>query len=311
MVKAMSRPSACSHVGGPDRPEQALLEPVDDDPHVEPMQDPATRSRSSWRRARWRLGDAQFGDQQDEVGPRQQRQRPVGPVGRQVDEHRPELARRELDDLDASARWSRASSGIIVARRGDDLEPAGMRGRRRAQQFAVEPRAGLDQVGERQLRPQAELEGGVAELDVEVDQAGFAADASPRSAAKRIASWSSSAVAPTPPSLLITLTILPCAGVADCAACADAHPRIGASDGFQLGDVERQRHDVVRAGADQRADERQRRLIGGGDQRRLRGRCQLLEALDRRRLVADRPGRPRPRCRPGPPDRSGRSPDQR
>ena len=56
-----------------------------------------------------------------------------------------------------------------------------MLGRGRAQQVAVEPRSGLEQIGQRQLGLQAELEGDVAELDVEIDQAGFAAGARPRS----------------------------------------------------------------------------------------------------------------------------------
>ena len=49
-----------------------------------------------------------------------------------------------------------------------------MLGGRGPEQIAVEPRSGLEQVGQRQLRPQAELEGDIAELDVEIDQAGFA-----------------------------------------------------------------------------------------------------------------------------------------
>src|SRR6185369_14851993 len=59
-------------------------------------------------------------------------------------------------------------------RRGNDLEPAGMVGRGCSKQRAVEPVPGLEQVDQRQLWPQAELEGDVAELDVEVDQAGLA-----------------------------------------------------------------------------------------------------------------------------------------
>ena len=99
-------------------------------------------------------------------------------------------------------------------RRGNDLQPAGMRRGRRAQQVAVDPRPGLDQVGERQAGPQAKLEGGVAELHVEVDQARFAAALRFAAPANRIASCVSSAVAPTPPTLLMTLTSL-----------ADAPPR--------------------------------------------------------------------------------------
>jgi hypothetical protein len=52
---------------------------------------------------------------------------------------------------------------------------------------SVEP-APLEQVEQRELGPQAELEGDVAELDVEVDQAGLAP--LPASlCANRIASW--------------------------------------------------------------------------------------------------------------------------
>ena len=46
---------------------------------------------------------------------------------------------------------------------------------------------------------------GIAELDVEIDQAGLAAERG-LPAAKRAASWPSSAVAPTPPSLLMIAT---------------------------------------------------------------------------------------------------------
>ena len=49
-----------------------------------------------------------------------------------------------------------------------------MLGGGRPKQIAVEPRSGLEQVGQRQLGAQAELEGDIAELDVEIDQAGFA-----------------------------------------------------------------------------------------------------------------------------------------
>ena len=48
--------------------------------------------------------------------------------------------------------------------------------RRRAQQLAVEPFPRIDQVEKVQLRQQAKLEGGIAELHVEIDQAGFATD---------------------------------------------------------------------------------------------------------------------------------------
>ena len=145
-------------------------------------------------------------------------------------------------------------------------------------QIAVEARAGVEQVAERQLRPQAELEGGIAELDVEIEQADFAPDASPLLSANWIASWLSSAVAPTPPTLLITLTSLPIAAAR--VACDGKLIADGGQRGFQIVDIERQRHNVVRAGPDQRPDERQRRLIGGGDQRGFRGRGKLLEALD-------------------------------
>ena len=64
-----------------------------------------------------------------------------------------------------------------------------MLGGRRPQQIAVEPRSGLEQVGQGQLGAQAELEGDIAELDVEVDQAGFALASGLACSANRIASW--------------------------------------------------------------------------------------------------------------------------
>ena len=54
---------------------------------------------------------------------------------------------------------------------------------------------------------------------------------------------------------------------------------------LDLRNVERERQHVVRAGADQRADERQRRLVDGRDQRRPALLGKQLEALDRARIV--------------------------
>src|SRR5688572_23082657 len=55
----------------------------------------------------------------------------------------------------------------------------------------------------------------------------------------------------------------------------------GIERGLELGDVERQWKDVVRPGTDQRTDERQRWVIGGGDQRGAGRRDQPLEPLYR------------------------------
>ena len=144
-----------------------------------------------------------------------------------------------------------------------------MIGGRRAQQVAVEPRARFEQVGKRQLRLQAELEGDIAELHVEVDQAGFAADAPAsllREADRELAQQRRRA---DPADALDHADQLgrarrPRAWRACRMLVADRRQR-----GFKLFDVERQRNDVVRAGADQRSDERQRRIVGRGDQRRL------------------------------------------
>ncbi len=143
-----------------------------------------------------------------------------------------------------------------------------MVGRGRAQQVAVEPRPGFEQIEQRQLRPQPELERDVAELHVEVDQAGFAAARRfvLREADRELACIS--AVAPTPPTLLMTVTSLALSACRSFATLADlvAERR---ERGFEIIDAERQRHDVVRAGADQRPHQRQRRIVGSGDERRV------------------------------------------
>ena len=50
-----------------------------------------------------------------------------------------------------------------------------MIGRRCPQQVAVDPSASVDQVGERQGGPEAELKRGIAELDIQIDEAGLTA----------------------------------------------------------------------------------------------------------------------------------------
>jgi len=55
---------------------------------------------------------------------------------------------------------------------------------------------------------------------------------------------------------------------------------------FEVGHVERKWDDVPGARSDKRADERQRRIIGGRDDRRLGRRRKFGEALDRGRIVA-------------------------
>ena len=235
-----------------------------------------SRSSISWRAHQLELapravqaGNAQLRDQQDEVRPRQQRQRPVGPVGRQVDEHRAELARRDLDDRSSSWSLVSDSSGIIVARRGDDLQAAAdaawsptAAGRRRA---ASRPRSGRQgsSVGRRPSWKAASPNW----TSRSIRQASRPKRASCR--AKRMPSCDSSAVAPTPPSLLMTLTTLACCGLLPLPRAGRDSPRIGVKRGLELDHVERQAARLVRAGADQRADEGKRRVIGGGDQRRL------------------------------------------
>ena len=119
-------------------------------------------------------GNAHLGDEEDQIGARQKRQRPVRPIGRQVDKNGAEFACGQLDDLQqllARQRFQRHHA----RRRGNDVKSARVRCRRGPEQVAVQPRASLDEFGKRQFRRQAQLEGGVAELDVEIDQAGLAA----------------------------------------------------------------------------------------------------------------------------------------
>ena len=156
-----------------------------------------------------------------------------------------------------------------------------MIGRGCPQERAVETRSGLEQIDERQLGLESELEGDVAELDVEVDQAGFAAVRRLLLARSGSRAGLASAVAPTPPTLLMTLTSL--ALPARAAAWLPQLVGQRRERGFEILDAERQRNDVMRARADQRADERQRRIVSGGDQRRVGTTCasfwkRLIEA---------------------------------
>ncbi len=63
------------------------------------------------------------------------------------------------------------------------------------------------------------------------------------------------------------------------------HPADRVERGLQLCRIERERDDIVGAGPDQLADECQRRLIAGGDQRH-RPLRQFLEALHGVRTIA-------------------------
>src|SRR3954453_2653592 len=83
-----------------------------------------------------------------------------------------------------------------------------MLGRCRPEQVAVEAGAGVEQVGEGQLRTHAELERDVAELHVEVDQAGFALVAS-LGLREPDRELTEQCRPPPPPTLLITVTTLP------------------------------------------------------------------------------------------------------
>ena len=87
-----------------------------------------------------------------------------------------------------------------------------MAGGRRAQQIAVEPRAGLDQVAERQARAEARA----GRQRRRTGRRGRSGRLRGRGAlpARRsvIASWVSRAVAPTPPTLLMMLTTLAASG---------------------------------------------------------------------------------------------------
>ena len=80
-----------------------------------------------------------------------------------------------------------------------------------------------------------------------------------------------------PPSLLMKLTSF--AFVATAASerrfsCSVS----GASEVSTSSKLKRQRNDVVRTGPDQRANERQRRFVGGRDQRRLDRSCAASES---------------------------------
>ena len=168
----MSRPSACRTSAG---------RIVRSRPFSKRLTTTRTSSRSrSWACDQVELapgaveaGDAEFGDQQDEVRLGEQRQRPVGPVG-SASRRTPCRTRASQARRSRSAARSKALPAASSRRRGDDVAGRSdarpwwrAAGRRRA---ARRPRAGRPATA----RPQAELEGGIAELDVEVDQAGLA-----------------------------------------------------------------------------------------------------------------------------------------
>ena len=87
------------NVGGTNGAHQALFEPVDDDAQVD-RREVLLAQQIQLAAGAVKAAHAQLGDEQHQVGLREQRQRPVGPVRGQIDEDRPELALRNFDDLD-------------------------------------------------------------------------------------------------------------------------------------------------------------------------------------------------------------------
>ena len=157
-----------------------------------------------------------------------------------------------------------------------------MRSGDRAHQFAVEALARSQNVADRQRRVQPELERGVAELDVEVDQAGLATR-DRFAGGKARGELGQQRGRPDPPLALDDSNdFRPPAARTHALRGDDAADRI--ERGLELGGIERQRHHVVRPGANQLAHKLQRRFIGGGDQRHRPG-GKLGEARDRRRVV--------------------------
>ncbi len=228
-------------------------------------------------------GDAEIRNQQYQVGAGDQRERPVGPVRRQVDENGLEIPLRLVDDREDLIIGDAFERQHFFGR-GDDGQPAGMPDGDRFQQRWIEPCAGGQRIAQRQLGRQTELKGGVAKLYVEVDQAGAAADAL----------------------LLFGITAGELAEERGRAASAtsldDGHQarraglRVdfdvlqllaeGRDGGFDVLQRQGQGKHVMRPAAKECADKRKGRLIGCRDQRHAAGtRRQLLEALDRRRGV--------------------------
>ena len=123
----MSRPSALRTSAGRMVRVSALFEAVDDDANVEFAEVLRIEAAAAGVFARLRPATRQFGDQQHQVRPRDQRQRPVRPVRRKVDEDRAEFARRKVDD---ASRWSLGmpSSGIISGGAAMTLSPLAMIG---------------------------------------------------------------------------------------------------------------------------------------------------------------------------------------
>ena len=200
----MSRPSALCTSAGRIIAGLRLVEAIGDDANVE-LAEILRLRKAEAASSRDAARDAKLGHQQHEVRPRDQRQRPVRPVRRKVEEHRPELARREVDDLEQVIARNPLERHH-VRRRGNDLEPARMIGGGGSQQVAVEPRSSFQQV-EQATASGAGQAGTRHRRTARRDRSGSTrGHAPPRAAQSGSQAGSATAVAPTPPTLLITLT---------------------------------------------------------------------------------------------------------
>src|SRR5207342_2405111 len=104
---------------------------------------------------------------------RQQRQRPIGPIGRKIDEHRTELGESRVDDRQQLVAVQKLEWHDF-ARGRNDMKPALMAGCNRTNEVPVQPLFGLNQVTEGQRWLKAQLQCRVAKLDIEIDEASFA-----------------------------------------------------------------------------------------------------------------------------------------
>ncbi len=265
------------NVGRANGAHQPLFEPVDDDAQVD-RREVLFAQQIQLAAGAVKAAHAKLGDEQHQIGLSEQGQRPVGPARGQIHEDRPELALRNFHDLDqllAGYGFQRNQ----CRRRGDHFQPARMPGGGCSKEFAVEASPGFDQVEERQAGTKAELKCGIAELEVEIEQANFAPD-------------------PMFVSGCLDRKLRQQGGCADPAHALDHadHLAVGGlgrrrialhlvadrqKRRLEIGDVERKWNDVVGPCPDQRADERQWRLVSSGDERRTRRGGERLEPLHR------------------------------
>ncbi len=115
-------------------------------------------------------GNGQAGDHQGGVGDLDDAHRPRRPCRRQVDQDDVVRLGGERQQLVDHLRRDGVERQD-VGRAGDDAEPRGVDLGDVAEEVGIEPVAGVEQVVQPQLRAEFEVERGVAELEVEVDQA--------------------------------------------------------------------------------------------------------------------------------------------